>query len=498
MRSPLILVGIFTLVACGGGDADETTGTTFVGPSSQTPGVMTSSTEPATDTDVAPTSQGPTTVDPPATDTTDTTVPPPTEATTSAGCGACNEPNQQCVDDVCVTGCQGQDPDPCGPTQVCDVIGGGCVDPDAACVTGVQETCGDNLCGPGTVCDGQGGCLAVAPCALEVCTSDGRCWGGACQCERGVTCSDPAADLMNGPFSADISGLDFADDCTAWAVTVSGGQEFVRRLTAAGELVTFGANGDFDLGEVRVLRHLTVPQLTVPPSDVFTAPGAPPSRVEGYGEVALTYICCPICGDCANNPNARGVARLVEEDPNMPLPIVIFAEPTQGTGPFDEYHLDGGPQGLTWGHDRVLYVGNTKANGQFDTADLELGTVDPVILFEDRVTASAAVSPVHLLIAVHGSGLHLLNTATKTSEFVVDPMSGVTSLSHDAFNGDVYAGLANLDIVRVRPFTGEIEPFAVMPAKGRVAVSPAGNLWFTPVKYLNNVPLTSFPLPTSP
>ncbi len=50
-----------------------------------------------------------------------------------------------------------------------------------------------------------------------------------------------------------------------------------------------------------------------------------PERVERLGEVALTYICCPTCGSCGGNPEARGVARLDEDHMNMPLPIVIYA-----------------------------------------------------------------------------------------------------------------------------------------------------------------------------
>jgi hypothetical protein len=40
-----------------------------------------------------------------------------------------------------------------------------------------------------------------------------------------------------------------------------------------------------------------------------------------------------------------------------PLPIVIVAQKTQGSGPFGSTAADAGPQGLTWGVDRVLYVG---------------------------------------------------------------------------------------------------------------------------------------------
>lgn len=428
---------------------------------------------------------------------TSTAAPVTTGETTAPGCGACDEPNQQCIDDVCVTGCQGQDPDPCGPDMVCDVLSGECKDTEGACVlAGPNSACGEQDCGPGSACDGEGGCIAVAPCSAVSCTRAGACWGAQCgACERGPGCSDPAIELLNGPFAADLSALDFADDCTAWAVTVSGGQEFVRRLSSAGELTTFAAIGDFDLGEVRVLRHLTVPQLTAPPPVAGTP--VPPAPVEGFGEVAVTYICCPTCGDCADNPNARGVAHLVEDDPNMPLPIVIFAEATQGVGPFGEMHLDGGPQGLTWGDDRVLYVGNALGDGDYSSADLVAASVEDLYTFTARVTASAPVSAVHNLVAVLGGDLYLFNTQTHDATLVVDLMADVTGLSQDPFDGHVYASLATLEVVRVHPFTGVVTTFATMPAKGRVAVSPSGKLWFAPVQYLNPAALVAWDLPTS-
>ena len=74
-------------------------------------------------------------------------------------------------------------------------------------------------------------------------------------------------------------------------------------------------------------------------------------------------------------------------------------------------------------------------------------------------------------------------------------MSDVTSLTHDAFDGHVYASLASLEVVRVHPFTGAVEPFQTMPAKGRVAASPGGKLWYTPVKYLNPGSLSAWDLP---
>ncbi len=489
MRRTIVIMALG--LGCGDDGQREASASAVTELTDPTPGSSTTATTegPGPSTSTEPTTP-PTTSGPTSAGTTGTTA----GTTGPVGCGACSEPNQLCVDDVCVTSCLGQDPDPCGPAQVCDVLSGTCREPDATCsLSGPVEVCGGSQCGPGTVCDGASECLPIAPCSGVTCTSEGACWGSSCACERGVTCDDPSAENLNGTFSLDIVGIDFADNCTAWAVTVSGGKEFLRRLTPAGELMTWGGIGDYDQGEVRVLRSLTIPQLhQVPP-----IAGPPPSAVEGLGEVALTYICCPSCGSCADNPLARGVARLDEANVGMPLPIVIFAEPTEGTGPFGEFHLDAGPAGLTWGEDRVLYVGNTTANGDYSTADLQQGTVDVVYSFNARVTASAPVSPVHVLVALIGGGLHRFNTATREAEFVVDLMSDVTSLSQDPLTGHVYAALANLEVVRVQPFSGEVTDFAVMPVKGRVAVSPSGKLWFTPVKYLNAGVLTAWDLPAA-
>ncbi|MCB9700857.1 MAG: hypothetical protein H6711_03070 [Myxococcales bacterium] len=417
-----------------------------------------------------------------------------TDTTTSGvGCGVCDQPNQACVDDVCVALCQGQDPDPCGPDQVCDVISGECKDVDAPCtLAGPAEACGAVVCGPGSVCDGVGECLPIAPCSAVACTDGGECWGDACSCTREKECDEAPADLLNGPFSEMIAGLDFADDCTAWMVTLRDGVDYLRRLRPDGELTEWPGVSNLDMGEVKVLRRLTVPQAKAPPPWT-SEPPPPPKPVEGYGEVALTYICCANCG-CAQNP-PQGVARLVEEDMNQPLPIVITATTTQGNGPFMSKLFDAGPQGLTWGEDRVLYVGNTTANGELNSADLEKATQQLETTFAARVTAAAAISPVHLLVALEGGELQRFNTLTKEATLVLDLDADVTSLSHDKFSGLVYAGLSTLEIVAIQPFKGEVMPFDTMPGKGRVAVSPSGRLWFMPVKYIQAGTLVSFDLP---
>ncbi|MDC0720254.1 hypothetical protein [Nannocystis bainbridge] len=495
---PPIAAAFLVLAACGDDGrataTDVTTANATATTTMTTGATPTSTGEPDTGTDSASDTAAPTgttTVDPP-TSTTGTTEPAQTTSTTAAGCGACAQPNQLCVDDVCVTSCQGQGPDACPEGQVCDIISGEChAESDPCTLAGLETTCADLSCGPGSTCDGVGACVPVAPCADVACTDDGHCWGTLCGCERVVECQEPTAEQLNGPFSTEIGGIDFADDCNAWMVTLRSGPDYVRRLKPDGELTQWTGVANLNMGEVKVLRRLTVPQLThVPP---LAAGPNRPTPVEGLGEVAITYTCCAQCGCQADPP--QGVARLDEANMNSPLPIVIVAQVTQGDGPFGSTAADAGPHGLAWGEDRVLYVGNSTMNGEYNDADLDAATQDVVFTFDARVTASAPVSPVHLLVALDGGTVYRFNAQTKQAEFVVDLMADVTSLAHDAFTGHVYAGLGDLEVVRIAPFTGEVEPFQTMPGVGRVAVSPSGKLWYTPVKSLADLPLQSWDLP---
>jgi hypothetical protein len=395
------------------------------------------------------------------------------------------------------SGCQG-DPEACVDPQECDVISGECVDPGSACtLTGEPVQCGDMFCGPGSVCDDQGGCIPIAPCGNVECEGE-QCWGSACICERAINCTTATAEQLNGPFSTDIFGLDFADDCNAWMVTLRSGTDYLRRMTPAGELTEWPGVANLNMGEVKVLKAIN-PQLPAPGIDDILIPigeGVPHTTGGELGEVAITYTCCPSCGCQANPP--QGVARLLEGDPN-PLPIVLPGVPTQGqNGPFANTAADAGPMGLTWGDDLELYVGNSMANGNFDTADLLMGTQDMVTQFDSRVTAAAPVSAVHLLVALDTGELLRFNTAIQSTTPLVDLGLGVTSLSHDSFTGKVYAGMSDLGVIEIDPFTGETAMFQTMPAKGRVAVSPDGKLWYVPAKYAGgNQPLSSWDLPSS-
>lgn len=143
----------------------------------------------------------------------------------------------------------------------------------------------------------------------------------------------------------------------------------------------------------------------------------------------------------------------------------------------------------------MLYVGNSSENGDFNSADLDAASQAVEFSFAARVTASAPVSPVHLVVGLIGGEVQRFNVVTKQAELVVDLDADITGFSHDNFSGRVYAGLSTLEIVSFDPFTGDVESFDTMPGKGRVAVSPGGGLYFTPVKYIDPGVLVRYPLP---
>ncbi len=477
--------------ACGGGGSSDSQST----PTSATVTVTDGSTG-GNSTGDEPDPPGSTTD---AAATTSSAGPTTSGADTSSGgdgCTFCDGPNQRCVEGVCETTCQGQLPDPCAASgQVCDHVTGECADADAACLlSGEYTPCGGQLCGPGSVCDDQGECLPYPPCAGVACSDDGACWGTFCSCERSIDCETPTDDLLNGPFSTEISDLEFADDCTAWMVTLRSGTDFLRRLTPDGEVTEWAGVSNLNMGEVAVLKTLTPP----PGAAVPLPLGAgilppPPEPVKGIGEVALTYICCSTCG-CFTDP-PQGVARLVEEDMVEPLPLVIPAVVTDSTGPFGSSGADAGPFGLTWGIDRVLYVGNAEGNGNLHTADLEMETQQQISMFENRVTAAAPLTEVHIMVATLGGQVFRYNVATATATEVVNLGDDVTNMSFDAFSGLLYVSLRNFDVVTLEPFTGVSAPFQMMPARGRVTVSPNGRLYYSPIGVLDAQPISSWDVP---
>ncbi|NVB36287.1 hypothetical protein G6O69_00485 [Pseudenhygromyxa sp. WMMC2535] len=395
------------------------------------------------------------------------------------------------------SGCQ-PNPELCEGGTVCDVITGDCVAEGSPCtLSGASTSCGDSECGPGSVCNDQGSCIAVAPCSAVTC-EEGQCWGTACVCDRPAACETPTLEALDGAFAVDIFDLEFADDCNAWMVTLRSGTDYVRRMTPGGTLTEWDGVANLNMGEIKVLKALN-PQYPLPPlGGVEPASGGEPQTVGGdnFGEVAITYTCCPTCGCQADPP--QGVARLIEGDLE-PLPIVLPAVATQGNdGPFGGNAADAGPMGLTWGDDLRLYVGNANQNGDFDTVDLINENQELLGTFGSRVTAAAPLTAVHLLVALDTGELLRFNTATLESTPVVDLEVSVTSLSHDSFTGLVYASLSDLSIVEVQPFTGEVSDFDVMPNLGRVTVSPDGVLWWVPAKHIvGNLSMVTWALPAS-
>ncbi len=488
MRRCWAVVGMLAAGGCAGDDGGADGGTptsvtAATAPTSDTGPAMTGTTEAAGDSDsdegVADTTGA-------ATDGQDTTGAP-------GDCTFCNDPNQMCVDDVCVTTCQGVTPDPCGPDQVCDSISGECRDAAAACtLTGDFVACGAQQCGPGTVCDDMGTCIPYSPCADVACLDDGNCWGTFCSCERAIDCQPADDATINGSFSVEISDLEFADDCTAWMVTLRSGTDFVRSLSPAGVVTEYDGVANLNMGEIAILRALTPPPGAAVRTPL-TPTTPPPAAVEGIGEVAITYVCCPTCGCAADPP--QGVARLDDSGVPEPLPLVIVAVPTAGTGPFGAVVTDGGPFGLTWGVDRVLYIGNSTANGDLHTADLEMATQSQIHSFAARVTASAPLTAAHIAVATIGGQLDRYNVETGVATPIADVGDDVTSMAFDAFAGLLYVSLRSLEIVSVHPFTGEVLPFQTMPVRGRVAVSPNGRLYFSPIEILDGGAVSSWDIP---
>lgn len=392
----------------------------------------------------------------------------PDASTGAIGCGLCDAPNEACIDNECVQSCQGQVPDPCAGGSVCNIISGECEEASGACLlSGPSVECGEAQCGPGTVCDGQGECLAIAPCAEVVCLDDGACWGTQCSCERNFSCpvEPEVGTLTTGSFAASISDLEFEDDCTPWMVTSKTGADDVRRFNADGSVDEWQGVESLDLSEIKVRKALT-----------FGArPGPPPST-----DVVVTYTCCKTCG-CPMTPQ-QGVARVQPEGALNPLSLVMPAGVTDGDGPFGSPTADAGPQGLSWGDQRLVYVGNRTLNGDLHRVDLDTAMVSPLAAVQnDRVTAAASISPAHLLVGTLSGAVRLYNVNTQSSQPLLQLGAGVTSLSHDAFDGTVYAGLTDLRVVAIRPFEGTMTDFETMPSVGRVTVSPDGQLWFNPV-----------------
>jgi hypothetical protein len=427
----------------------------------------------------------------------------PDGATEDAGeCPRCTGPGQRCLEGVCVDNCRVNSSVPCGPGTACDFTDGQCRAPTAPCfIPGRFTLCPgpttpEGACGPGTVCVGEGICAPYGSARSVECDRLGRCWATTVPCARPAPSCMPAPldrlnrmDFVGAPNGRDEEGafdLEFDEQCTAYAVTMLSGTDYLRQLTADGAFRQWASVGNLNMGEVARL----------PESQGGTS-GA-------LAEIAATYICCAACGCTETGTDGRlGVVRLDRASMTRPLPNVIAARSTTGTGPFGNANLDTGPYGLVWGSDDSLYVGNVNSNGEFVRADLRAGTSTRVAMFSARVVAAANFDPRTLLVALSTGEVRTFDLLTRADGPWAMLPGPATSLTRDAHTGRVYAE------VNVRPpaifeLTGDgasRREFARPRALGRVAIAPDGFLYhlnvFPDSGWRTSTAIQRWPLPAT-
>jgi hypothetical protein len=294
------------------------------------------------------------------------------------------------------------------------------------------------------------------------------------------TLNDPAF-LRQGKYGNEGAfDLDFDPDCNAWAVTMISGPDYLRKVDPAGQVTSTTGVTDLNMGEVAVLTGK---------EGVFGG---------GSGDVALSYICCAICGcDISGaNGNAQGAALFDAETKTLPMKIPSTGF-TTGAGPFGAAVLDTGPYGLSWGLDRVLYLGNVKENGDFLALDLLSGDTTQLTLFPARVNAAAPYDRERMVVALEGGAVWLVPVrgVQGTPQEILKLPTHVTSILRDPWSGLVYAELANLDIVSFKGDGTGLSTFAQAPEKGRIALAPDNFLYHLTV-WPKPSTVVRFPMPT--
>jgi hypothetical protein len=292
--------------------------------------------------------------------------------------------------------------------------------------------------------------------------------------------------LANGRDGEGAVALGFDDVCAAYAVTVISGPDYLRQLTADGMLTTWESVTNLDMGEVAVLRL---------PGGEFS---------DTLGDIAATYICCATCGCVETGTDARiGVVRLDRASTTRPLPNVLPAMATSGTGPFGNVTLDSGPAGLTWGADHALYVGNVDANGDFARIDLMAGTSTSLTRFAARVVASTIFDAHSILVGLESGAIYRFDIYTGLSQLWATLPAGATSLARDRFSGRVYAeiGGATPSIVSLAAGGTETTSFQSPPRLGRIAIAPDGYLYhlsvYPSVNWMSGDAIVRWPLPAT-
>lgn len=308
-----------------------------------------------------------------------------------------------------------------------------------------------------------------------------------------MTCTPPSVDRLNqsdfagspvnGSDSEGAFDLDFDELCNAYAVTMISGPDYLRQLGPDGMLTQWTSTTNLNMGQVAVLRINAGEFATI-------------------GDIAATYICCATCGCIETGQDGRlGVVHLDRASMSRPLPNVIPASTTSGSGPFGNATLDTGPYGLTWGGDSALYVGNVKQNGDFYRVDLGTLAQRQVTMFPARVVAAQPYDPHRLLVATVGGTLSVLDTDTGTSQAFATLPAEITSVRRDRFTGRVYAEVRTSppQIIELSADGKKQTMFQQAPRVGRIAISPDGYLYhlsvYPEVKWMSKSAIVRWPLP---
>lgn len=409
----------------------------------------------------------------------------------------CDAPGHACVSGACIEDCRVPGAISCTSGKVCDVSDGAagkCVDPGAPCVTtSTPEPCGGKVCGPGSACDGDGKCYPRVPCAGVTC-NDAGCYGSACACTRLPGC-EPAPlgapgeknTLHDDAFRKGLVDLDFDGACNAWGVTLVSGPDYLRSIAPDGMTASITGVTNLNMGEVAILQHLSIP-----------ASGSAPQPLDAPGlDVSLTYICCATCG-CQLDTTPQGVARLDPATSLIPL-VIPSDEITTGSGPFGAAVFDTGPAGLSYGTNRVLYVGNVIVNGDYHRLDLGLQAQSLVTTFATRVYASTPFDAVSMLVALEGGELRLLRLADGSSTVLAVSDQPVIGMVRDFFDGAIYVSRRDGSIWKYDA-TGAGAPFQSTKHPARIAIAPDGWLYAleVPPPFADVMPtITRWLLPTT-
>lgn len=375
-------------------------------------------------------------------------------------CGA----GAACIQGECVADCTQASAVNCGDGTMCDLTSGLC-DPNPVLEMGEGTPCGDQVCFGGAECGAELSCTPSPRCESIVCEGD-NCWGRRCLSQREQSsCTMPTLEILNdqrfvGGVSIGPVDLEFDNRCNAYVVTSLSGTDYLRRITGEGEFSQWAGVANLNMGEVAVLRPID-------------------GEFGEAGEVALSYTCCATCG-CQVFP-PQGVARL-DETNAVSLPLVVTAEPSQGTGPFADTRLNGGPFGLTWGSDRTLFVGNTRLPGGVVRANVATGEQTVLTRLTARIQAMALYNRETLIVSLETGEVRLVSTLTGMSRSLATTTSPVTSITRDAFSGDLYLSLNNGSVLTLDT-TGQQTIVAEGLGQLRLAIGPDGMVYFLRVSH---------------